>query len=432
MRFMAARHRSFPGAHRLKGYTMIGLLIASPLVAYGILIDERSSEAAVLQQQQDLAELDDLMGYGGLIHNFKNWVLRPGEPRYRDDATRQANEAIAVLNRLDHHLNGETIEMDDAFATIREYQTNIDRVTELHQQGWDIEAIDAEVRVDDAAALATIDALQALISASIVERRAHLRQEQQMFWLLVVSTATSIALLDYSRRRASNTRLLEAARHTSDMESFTRIAAHDLKAPLNQISSLVDFIREDVGEAELSPELEHHLTRIDERIVRLNARIVGVFEYLRAGDSNEPMVSVDLRQLIDDVSAALLADDVQVVIDPSVGVVTGRPAELETVVGNLLSNAVKHHPDHSPAIKIKLENDDHGPVLHVIDDGPGFTLDRRQSVFEMYSTLDQLADPLSGVGLAMVRRIVNSWGGEITIADVVPHGADVMVRLPAN
>ncbi|MEZ5226259.1 MAG: hypothetical protein R2710_06185 [Acidimicrobiales bacterium] len=41
MRFMAARHRSFPGAHRLKGYTMIGPLIASPLVAYGILIDER-------------------------------------------------------------------------------------------------------------------------------------------------------------------------------------------------------------------------------------------------------------------------------------------------------------------------------------------------------------------------------------------------------
>ncbi|MEZ5226260.1 MAG: HAMP domain-containing sensor histidine kinase [Acidimicrobiales bacterium] len=368
------------------------------------------------------------MGYGGLIHNFKNWVLRPGEPRYRDDATRQANEAIAVLNRLDHHLNGETIEMDDAFATIREYQTNIDRgPNSTNRVGTSRRSTPRFA--DDAAALATIDALQALISASIVERRAHLRQEQQMFWLLVVSTATSIALLDYSRRRASNTRLLEAARHTSDMESFTRIAAHDLKAPLNQISSLVDFIREDVGEAELSPELEHHLTRIDERIVRLNARIVGVFEYLRAGDSNEPMVSVDLRQLIDDVSAALLADDVQVVIDPSVGVVTGRPAELETVVGNLLSNAVKHHPDHSPAIKIKLENDDHGPVLHVIDDGPGFTLDRRQSVFEMYSTLDQLADPLSGVGLAMVRRIVNSWGGEITIADVVPHGADVMVRL---
>ncbi len=406
----------------------VALLLFSLPLCYHRFISERAADAAALEQQQQLSEFQNLVGYGGLIHNFKNWVLRPDDV-YRDRAHAQAEEAILVLEQLENSIVGHPTELDAAFETIRSYQVAIDWVGELHRWSMDAEVIDKRVRIDDQAALASIRALEAAVAESIetqVERRHH---ERLLLLSIIAVTITALTLLQLARRRDQHVQI-ETARHSSDMEAFTRIAAHDLKGPLNQMSNLVEFIREDIDEGGAVADIEHHLGRIDERITRLNSRIVGVFDYLRAGTSNDPMESIDLDHLVREVAATLIDDEERVTIDQPLGKVSGRSAELEAVVANLLSNAIKHHPEHTPSIRVFVKRSRDDVSLHVIDDGPGITADRRDAVFGMYTTLDQLADAQSGVGLAMVKRIVDGWGGNISIDDVSPHGADFRVSLP--
>ncbi len=408
--------------------TVALLLISLPL-CYHRFTSERAADAAALEQQQQLSEFQNLVGYGGLIHNFKNWVLRPDDEIYRDRALAQADEAVVVLEQLEASIAGHPAELDAAFETIRSYQVAIDWVGELHRWSLDAELIDKRVRIDDQAALASIMALEEAVNESIESEVDRRQQERLLLLSIIVVTITALTLLQLARRRDQHVQI-ETARHSSDMEAFTRIAAHDLKGPLNQMSNLVEFIREDIDEGGAITDIEHHLGRIDERITRLNSRIVGVFDYLRAGTSSEPMTSIDLDHLVDEVAATLVDDEVRITIDQPLGMVSGRPAELEAVVANLLSNAIKHHPEHTPSIRVLVKRSRDDVSLHVIDDGPGISTDKREAVFGMYTTLDQLADDQSGVGLAMVKRIVDGWGGSITIGDASPHGADFRVSLP--
>ncbi len=108
------------------------------------------------------ASLVRTLGYGGAIHNFKNYVLR-GDKKYSDAATRmfaRANQLLAELSKAD----GLTADQSEAVATIREtvkqYQAHLPTVERLHKQGKSVEAIDESVIVDDSAAIDAIATLR--------------------------------------------------------------------------------------------------------------------------------------------------------------------------------------------------------------------------------------------------------------------------------
>jgi signal transduction histidine kinase len=107
----------------------------------------------------------------------------------------------------------------------------------------------------------------------------------------------------------------------------------------------------------------------------------------------------------------------------------GDPARFEQCVANLIENALKYVPDSSPIV-LRLDASVDRVVVHVIDHGPGVPDGEKKQIFERFGRGRQtLAIPGSGVGLAVVRALMETMGGSVVVADAPEGGADFQLRL---
>jgi len=208
----------------------------------------------------------------------------------------------------------------------------------------------------------------------------------------------------------------ELARSNADLEQFAYVASHDLRAPLRSIVSLSKFIEEDLGDA-IPEQTRGHLIELRRRTNLMKALIDDLLVYSQAGRSAETIVEVD---------AARLVRGVAFMLDPPAGfeiTFEGDPPVFETLRGpleqvlrNLIDNAVKHH--HQDRGKIVVSALDRGDFweLTIHDDGPGITADDYALVLESSNqTEDSRSPQASGMGLPIVQRIVEGFGGEVRL-----------------
>jgi light-regulated signal transduction histidine kinase (bacteriophytochrome) len=207
-------------------------------------------------------------------------------------------------------------------------------------------------------------------------------------------------------------------RRNRDLDQFAYIASHDLKAPLRGIASLVTWLEEDLG-GDADATAREHLRLLRSRVLRLEALIEGVLAYARADKLRGPVASVDTRRLIDDVLD--LAPPPTGVVVEVVGdwpTLTTDRAPLQQVWINLLSNAYKHaaRPGRDVRIELGAAQDPEAWRFWVEDDGPGIDPRYHERVFQMFQTL-QPRDRLesTGIGLAIVRRLVEAHGGKVWV-----------------
>ncbi|MGA2342854.1 MAG: PAS domain S-box protein [Steroidobacteraceae bacterium] len=216
----------------------------------------------------------------------------------------------------------------------------------------------------------------------------------------------------------------ELARTNRELDDFVYTASHDLRAPLTGVSSLAQWILED--DASLSAASRERLGLIRGRIERMKRLLDDIRDYARAGRYSEPMGEA--------LTAAALAAEVastsysrpgfSIECDPSLESVMVSRIPLEQVLHNLIGNAIKHHDRASGTVTVSVRE---GVAYHrffIADDGPGIPTAYRETVFEMFKTL-QPRDAVegSGMGLALVKKIVGRMGGECGIEAAGARGA---------
>ena len=213
----------------------------------------------------------------------------------------------------------------------------------------------------------------------------------------------------------------DLARSNSDLEEFAYVASHDLKAPLRAISHLTEWIAEEV-EVTASTDTIDNLKMLRGRVVRLQALLDGLLAYSRVGRTSASIEEVDVAEVVGDVITVLspppgfeikCADDM-----PRLR--THRSAIL-AVLQNLISNGLKHHDRSEGHITISMVLKHGIAEFHVSDDGPGIPPRFHQRIFVIFQTLtsrDELE--ASGIGLAIVKKRVESHGGQIRVESVPP------------
>ena len=385
-----------------------------------------------------LLDLQGAIGYGGMVHHFKNWVLRPGETRYRDEALDAADRALALLDRLEAMLeqDGDNLPLAAQRAAIGSYKTNIATVSALHAAGTSSREIDHAVRVSDSEALGELSVVRDRMVARMRAQQAALTDRRNIALLipsmLLVILLCCLLLLVRQRARL---RLEHGAARIDEIENFTQIAAHDLRAPLRQIRALAEFAAEELetGEPEAEGLIGIHLATISERAVRLEELIKAVFRYLQVDGAAQEVTEVDLRALAEELGDLHLPHG-ELCLEGAFPTVRAQRVELEIILRNLISNAVKHHPDHSPRIILRHWMEGRNHRFEVEDDGPGIAPEHAARVFDMFWSLKAsgAAQEVSGVGLALVRRIVTGWGTEISLRAAAPHGAVFSFTMPSG
>jgi PAS domain S-box-containing protein len=227
----------------------------------------------------------------------------------------------------------------------------------------------------------------------------------------------------------------DLTRSNADLDQFAHVVSHDLKAPLRGIANLCQWIEEDLV-GPLPENVRKHLHAMQERIRRLNDLIGGVLSYARAarvGASGPQPVSVDalLSEVLD-----LLAPAPGITVQrttPMPQLVTER-VPLQQVFLNLIGNALKH--GRRPDLVIHLAAHDRGTAweFEVEDNGPGIAAADKERIFGMFQTLAPPPGATSvsgsGIGLAVVKKLVETRGGRVWVSSREERGASFRFTWP--
>jgi signal transduction histidine kinase len=217
-----------------------------------------------------------------------------------------------------------------------------------------------------------------------------------------------------------------------DLDQFAYVASHDLKAPLRGIASLSQWIEEGLGD-KMDAESRSHLDLLRRRVQRLEALIDGILEYARAGRVHNATESVDVGALLAETRDLLSARaEAHIVIGDGMPSLRTERAPLQQVFLNLVGNALKHAGRPDVTIEITCENDD-GPLFHfrVADDGLGIPPQYHERIWGLFTTLES-RDKVegSGIGLSVVKKIVESRGGRVTVDSDSGRGSAFHVYWP--
>lgn len=244
-------------------------------------------------------------------------------------------------------------------------------------------------------------------------------------------------VVENEKRRAAEKKLNFAMgslkKKNTELDQFASIASHDLKAPLRSIHSLANWVEEEL-QNEPKGEVRRYTHLMKKRIDRLVNLIDGILEYSRAGRSQGSSKRVDLQTLIrESLELSPPPSAFTIEIAPDLPPVFGDRTQLLQVFSNLVQNAINHHDRKSGKVRISFRVRDDAYEFCVADDGPGIEDKDHDRVFEIFATLDKkTGNPSHGVGLALVRKIVESQGGMVWIESAHPRGAAFWFTWPQS
>ncbi|MBW4660680.1 MAG: CHASE3 domain-containing protein [Drouetiella hepatica Uher 2000/2452] len=209
-----------------------------------------------------------------------------------------------------------------------------------------------------------------------------------------------------------------------ELEQFAYVASHDLKAPLRAIANLSEWIEEDLS-GQLPPENQHQMKLLRGRVMRMEALINGLLEYSRVGRSKTPVETVNVNDLIVEVLDSLDPPQLfNIKIQSNMPQFKTKRILLRQVFANLIGNAINHHPRADGSIDISCREQDKFYEFAVLDDGSGIAPEYHERIFTIFQTLQPRDTKEStGIGLAIVKKIVETEGGMIWVESQVDKGA---------
>ncbi|TFW23574.1 PAS domain S-box protein [Massilia arenosa] len=225
--------------------------------------------------------------------------------------------------------------------------------------------------------------------------------------------------------------LAELTSANEELTNFAYVVSHDLKAPLRAIGSLADWLATDYAD-KFNDEGKEHMRLLINRVHRMAALIDGILQYSRVGRVREAGAAIDLNRVLAEVVDLLAPPPhIQVRVQADLPTVTAEPTRIHQLFHNLLSNAIKYMDKPEGEVDVTFE--DAGAEWHfqVRDNGPGIEARHFERIFQLFQTLaprDRVES--TGVGLALVKKIVEMYGGRVWVESVVRQGTAFHFTLP--
>ena len=233
--------------------------------------------------------------------------------------------------------------------------------------------------------------------------------------------------------RTVGANIAQLENRNQELDQFAYVVSHDLKAPLRGIESASRWIEEDMGKDQLPPHIREFLAMMRQRVHRMEKLITGILDLARIGRVAQADETVFVRTLLREVIDTLNPPPgFKVELPFFLPTLTTNAVQLQQVFTNLISNAIKYH-DHPATGTVHIGCDDAGEFysFSVTDDGPGIDAEYHDRIFVILQTLTE-RDTLesTGVGLAIVKKIVERQGGHIGVKSAEGQGATFTFTWP--
>lgn len=247
---------------------------------------------------------------------------------------------------------------------------------------------------------------------------------------------TILSIRDISKQKeaeiAINDYYKKLERTNNELEKLSYITSHDLKAPLRAVGSLVTMMEQDINNGDASKEeIDEYFSIMRKRINRMNSLINGILEYSKIGRERGTDKPVDLNNLVTEVIDTVVPSSFEVTFVPNFPTLLFNQTQLYQLFQNLIGNAVKYNDKEVGKIDISYQTVNHKHQFRIKDNGIGIAPKYQSKVFEVFQML-QARDRMenTGIGLSIVKKIVEQSGGEVWIESEGNQGTTFIFELP--
>lgn len=237
---------------------------------------------------------------------------------------------------------------------------------------------------------------------------------------------------------ASNEELAESNkllyRTNADLDNFIYTASHDLKAPVSNLEGLFNTL---LGEIDLKPELNHLKEMIDASFIRFKKTVYELTEITKLQKEGQQEYEwVNLEEILKDATFGIQdyinQTKAEIMIDFQIPQIRFSVKNLRSIVYNLVFNAIKYRdPQKRPLIKVSSYLQEGYTVLKISDNGLGLSKENITKIFGMFKRVHDHVEG-TGIGLYIVKKIVDNASGKIEVESQVGKGSSFMVYLRSN
>ncbi|MCE6992861.1 ATP-binding protein [Dyadobacter sp. CY323] len=234
--------------------------------------------------------------------------------------------------------------------------------------------------------------------------------------------------------KKSKSYMRDLERINAELDQFAYVVSHDLKAPLRAINNLSEWIEEDISHL-LEGDTTDQFRLLRGRVHRMESLINGILSYSRAGRIKTVKEKFTIKSLVDDLRETFSSKNTTRFIlegNDALDIETEK-ITLTQILQNLISNGIKYNDKPEVEIKIGWKECENKYEFHVADNGPGIAQEFHEKIFVIFQTL-QARDEVesTGVGLAIVKKILDEKGGLIRIESKMKEGTKFIFTWPKN
>lgn len=265
---------------------------------------------------------------------------------------------------------------------------------------------------------------------------------RDIWFLLLLATGLILTFiwhlgnLESLRRRELKYTNQQLEQEIAELERFTYTVSHELRSPLVTIMGFSGMLEEEIRHGDYS-NIPENFRRITHAIEKMQNSLSDLLELSRVGRITNPSEDVSLAELVQEARASLdgrlRAGNITLKVAPNLPVVYADRLRLREVFEGLMENAAKYmgHPS-APLIEVGARQNGGETVIFVRDNGIGIDLKYHTKIFGLFEKLDSVTEG-TGVGLAIIKRIIELHGGRIWVESEGPgKGSTFCFTIPPN
>lgn len=227
--------------------------------------------------------------------------------------------------------------------------------------------------------------------------------------------------------------ILELELRNQELEKFVYVAAHDLKSPLNTISTLTNLLKEEYS-TETDAEAQNIIASIQHSSEQLRGLIDGLLDYSKSTKViHDNKTEINLEKLREDLIILFSFESKCIIkLVSDLKHIYANKTAIEQILIHLVTNAIKYNDKPVTEIELNATENKTQYKISLKDNGPGIPEESHQKIFQLFETLtdkDKFGQTSNGIGLATVKKLVENLGGEIHVESKIGEGASFIFTI---
>lgn len=213
------------------------------------------------------------------------------------------------------------------------------------------------------------------------------------------------------------------------LNEYAQMVSHDLKSPLRSIHSLITWIKDD-NEKEFNIGTKRYFEMIEDKVEKMDNLIEGILTYSKVGSAKGLNESINLNDIIQNIIKIIhIPENIKVTITNELPIMNTDRFRMQQLFQNLISNAVNYCDKEKGFVEIASTEDIDSYIFSIKDNGPGIDPTYQEKIFKIFESHSQ-QEKSTGIGLSIVKRIVDNYKGEISIESQLGIGTTFFIKLP--